>query len=185
MFDHDYESREAQAVRIRFEEIEAAYHADRDRLLSEDEQRDKALKEIQAKHAEADAATRQLVEDRGDAPPPRPQPPAEQPSPWTAPQKETVMSFGDFDEEQSKGAAWSTPTPPMGFPPPPPIPEPVPEPEAFRGSAPEPVMSFGSYEEEDNAAPVRQTPQPPPVSGRRRARDDDDDDDMSGQSWLR
>nr|WP_042198955.1 hypothetical protein [Kibdelosporangium sp. MJ126-NF4]CEL23643.1 hypothetical protein [Kibdelosporangium sp. MJ126-NF4]CTQ93179.1 hypothetical protein [Kibdelosporangium sp. MJ126-NF4] len=182
MFDHDYESPEAQAVRIRFEEIEAAYRADHDKLLSEDEQRDKELTELKAKHAEAEEAARKVIEARqGTAAA------AEEPSPWTAPQRETVMSFGDFDDEQSKAASWSTPTPPMGFPPPPPIPEPVPEPEAFRSAEPEPVMKFGGYDEDEGGTPVRQAPQPPPQAsgGRRRAKDDDDDDDMSGQSWLR
>ncbi|ONI73372.1 hypothetical protein ALI144C_46565 [Actinosynnema sp. ALI-1.44] len=180
MFDHDYESPDAQAVRIRFEEIEAAYRADHDRLLSDDDQRGKELAEIEAKHAEAEEAAQKVIAEREGR-----SAPTEEPSPWTAPQKETVMSFGDFDEEQSKADVWSTPTPPMGFPPPPPIPEPVPEPEAFRTSAPEAVLSFGGYDEEEEAAPVRQTPQPPQASGRRRARDEDEDDDMSGQSWLR
>ncbi|RSM67402.1 hypothetical protein DMH04_49015 [Kibdelosporangium aridum] len=182
MFDHDYESPEAQAVRIRFEEIEAAYRADHERLLSDDEQRAKELAEIQAKHAKAEEEAQKFLEARQQG---ATASAAEQaPSPWTAPQRETVMSFGEFEDEQPKQDAWSTPTPPMGFPPPPPIPDPVPEPEAFREAAPEPVMKFGSFDDdEEPAPPVRQQPQAQP-GGRRRAREDDDDD-MSGQSWLR
>ena len=177
MFDYEYESPEAQRVRIAFEEIAAEYKADHKRLLSEDEQRAKELKELQAKHAQLEEEARKHIEAAEAAQQ------AEAPSPWTAPreQQESVISFGEFDDEHKQPAAsWSSPTaptPPMGFPPPPPIPEPVPEAEQIRSTVADPVMRFGEYDEEPVERPA------PPPSGRRRLREDDDED-MSGQSWM-
>ncbi|MET0237043.1 MAG: hypothetical protein ABW224_20510 [Kibdelosporangium sp.] len=95
---------------------------------------------------------------------------------WTAPrEKETTISFGEYDDEQK---AWSTPTPPMGLPPIPPIPDPIPDQEPVRAAAPEPMMRFGDLEEDDTPPP------PPPKPGRRRLQEEDDED-MSGQTWLK
>jgi hypothetical protein len=99
----------------------------------------------------------------------------QQPNQWTAPrEKETTISFGDFDDEQK---SWSMPTPPMGLPPIPPIMELPPEPP--RPAAPEPMMKFGDLEDDETPPPP---PRPVPRPGRRRLQDEDDD--MSGQTWL-
>jgi hypothetical protein len=177
VFEYSYESPEAQRVRIEFEEIQAAYQADHERALSDDEQRSKELKELVAKNELAEEAVRKAVEERDSR-----AATAEPVSPWTAPREvATTMSFGDFDDEQHQ-STWSNPTPPMGFPPPPPIPDPIPEPEEFRSGQVQPVMSFGDFEDDEPAARAQPTP-PAPRPGRRRLREDDDDD-MSGQSWL-
>jgi hypothetical protein len=102
----------------------------------------------------------------------------QQPNQWTAPrEKETTISFGEFDDEQK---SWSVPTPPMGLPPLPPIPEPLPSPEPPRPAAPEPMMRFGVLDEDDTPPP----PPPPPVPRPGRRRLQDDDEDLSGQTWL-
>jgi hypothetical protein len=101
----------------------------------------------------------------------------QQPNQWTAPrEKETTISFGEFDDEQK---SWSVPTPPMGLPPLPPIPEPFPPLEPPRPAAPEPMMQFGVLDDDDTPPPP---PPPVPRPGRRRLQEDDDD--MSGQTWL-
>jgi hypothetical protein len=97
----------------------------------------------------------------------------QQPNQWTAPrEKETTISFGDFDDEQK---SWSMPTPPMGLPPIPPIVEPPPEPP--RPAAPEPMMKFGDLEDDETSPPP-----PVPRPGRRRLQEEDED--LSGQTWL-
>jgi hypothetical protein len=177
VFDYGYESPEAQRVRIQFEEIQAEYRANHDRTLSEDEERGKQLEEVLAKHKELDEESRRVVEAAraGQATPDEPA------SPWTAPREvNTVMSLGEFEDED-RASTWSAPTPPMGFPPPPPIPDPVPDVEQFRSPPTQPVMSLGEFE--DDEQPAGRSSQPPPRPGRRRLRSDDDED-LSGQSWM-
>ncbi|MEV4317564.1 hypothetical protein [Actinocrispum sp. NPDC049592] len=181
MFEY-YESPEAQRVRIRFEEIAAVYRADHERALAADEQRGKEMREQQEKDARAEELTQQAAAARKA----RTQPAADPDSPWTAPREvSTVMSFGEFEDEERPSSTWSSPTPPMGFPPPPPIPDPIPEPEHFRGTSEQPVMSFGFEDDEAETPPppVHQEQPQAPRPGRRR-RQEDDDEDMSSQSWL-
>lgn len=175
MFEFDYSDPEVRRILAMYEDGTARFESAATEITIEyQEQNEK----IEDEHKKLVEQNREFYEQLAATEKPK----QDEQSPWTAPQRETVMSFGDFDEEQ-KNQAWSTPTPPMGFPPPPPIPEPVPEPEVFRGAAPEPVMSFGSFDDDDSEQ--ARTPPPPQAPGRRRARADDDDDDMSGQSWLR
>ncbi|CAM3624006.1 hypothetical protein KIPE111705_17590 [Kibdelosporangium persicum] len=177
MFEIDYSDPEVRRILAQYEDVTAQFESTADEItVAYHEQAAKIEEEHQARIEENREFYERLEQEKQ-------QQDQQPPSPWTAPQRETVMSFGEFEDEQPKPDAWSTPTPPMGFPPAPPIPEPVPEAEAIRSPAPEPVMSFGGFDDDDPAPPVRQPPQTG-GGGRRRARDEDDED-MSGQSWLR
>lgn len=179
MFDEN--SPEMRAALAPYEEAIAQFDA-RMAAVGEDFARelaasDKAAAERDKQQAEqlAEILEREKQQQNGSA---EPQPQNQ----WTAPrEKETTISFGEFDdEERPPASSWSAPTPPMGLPPLPPIPEPIPAAEpAPRAAAPEPVMKFGEFEDEDAPPP----PPPPKPSGRRRLMDEDDED-MSGQTWL-
>jgi hypothetical protein len=177
VFEIDYSDPEVRRILAQYEDVTAQFESAADEITVEyHEQAAKIEEEHQARAEENREFYERLEQEK--------QQDQQPPSPWTAPQRETVMSFGEFEDEQPKQDAWSTPTPPMGFPPAPPIPDPVPEPEAIRAAAPEPVMSFGGFDDDEATPPARQQP-PTSGGGKRRARDQDDDEDLSGQSWLR
>ncbi|MET0132071.1 MAG: hypothetical protein ABW215_00605 [Kibdelosporangium sp.] len=178
MDEIDYSDPEVRRILAQYEDVTAQFqHAAAEIEL---EYQDRA-REIEQNAAAQQEANREFYEQLAKAQ----QVPeaAAVASPWTAPrERETVMSFGEFEDDERPASTWTTPTQPMGFLPPPPIPQPEPLPEPVRPAAVPPTMSFGEIEDDE---PVREkpAPQPPkPVSGRRRRHDEDDED--SGRSWL-
>lgn len=177
MSEIDYSDPEVRAILAQYEDQTARFEHVADEIELEYQERGKQIEENAAKLAEQNREFYEQLE-RGK---PAEETPAA-PSPWTAPrEKETVMSFGEFEDEES-ASTWANPTPPMGFLPAPPIPQPEPAPEPLRAPPPQPTMSFGEFD--DDEEPVRKQPPPPAQKeGRRRLREDDDED-LSGQSWL-
>jgi hypothetical protein len=176
MFDEN--SPERRLALAPYEEMIAQYDARMaaigEEFARELSEADKAAAQRDKEHSEqlAEILDREKAEQQQQNP--------QQPNQWTAPrEKETTISFGDFDDEQK---SWSVPTPPMGLPPIPPIPDPIPEPEPVRPAPPEPMMRFGDLEDDDTPPPPPLPPPPLPRPGRRRLHDDDED--MSGQTWL-
>jgi hypothetical protein len=170
MFDEN--SLERRLALAPYEELTARLDARREQIRSDFERDLAEADRLAAEREQAAAAEWDRMREEAAA--------FQSKEDWTAPrqQRDTMMSFGEFEDEDR--AMWSTPTPPMGFPPPPPIPEPIPE--VIRDTPPQPMMSFGDFEDEESPPPAR--PQaPPPRPGRRRLRDDDDED-MSGETWL-
>ncbi|MBP2322519.1 cell division protein FtsN [Kibdelosporangium banguiense] len=171
MFDETSpETRQALAL---YEDAIAQYDA-RTAAIGEEFARELAVADKAAAQRDKEQSE-QLAEILANEKAEQQQQAAQQQNQWTAPrEKETTISFGEFDDEQK---SWSTPTPPMGLPPIPPIPEPIPEP--LRPAAPEPMMTFGQLEDDETPPPA---PPPPPKPGRRRLQEDDED--MSGQTWM-
>jgi hypothetical protein len=174
----DYSDPEVRRILASYEDVTAQFKHGAAEIDLEYQAKAKEIQENAAKLAEQNREFYAQLE-RAEQTPETP----ETPSPWTAPRpKETVMSFGEFDDEE-QASTWANPTPPMGFLPAPPIPQPEPDPEPLRAPPPpQPMMSFGEFD--DDEEPVRKQPQPPAQKeGRRRLRADDDED-LSGQSWL-